>query len=260
MAREFGVQLVPLAEHLNDTALLVEAHWTVGCSLFFLGELTAARAHFDQAGALYDPQQHRALALSYGQDPGMSCLCYSGLTLWRLGYPDQARQQSQASLTLARESAHPFSLSWALMNVTLFQLLCRQWDLAQPLIEEGFVHSTEHGFAFDQVAFLFHQGVVQAMQGQADGIAQIRQSLAAYRAMGAEMYVPWNHTVLAEAYGVVGQPAEGLAALEEAFAVMQRTDERHYEAEMYRVKGELTLQQFKVQGSKFEDETANDAR
>jgi predicted ATPase len=47
--------------------------------------------------------------------------------------------------------------------------------------------------------------------------------------------------LIAEAYGPAGQAAEGLAVLTEALALVEKTDERWYEAELYRLKGELLL-------------------
>ena len=89
-ARELGEQLLTLAQHVGDPALLLEAHYALGNTLNYLGEFAAARAHFEQGIALYDRQQHRAHAFRYGQDPGVICHAYAALTLWWLGYPEQA--------------------------------------------------------------------------------------------------------------------------------------------------------------------------
>jgi predicted ATPase len=81
------------------------------------------------------------------------------------------------------------------------------------------------------------------MQGRAeDGIQQIHQGMAAWRATGAEMNRPYFLALLAEAYGKAGQVEEGLAALAEALALVDKTGGRGNEAELYRLKGELTLQ------------------
>ena len=91
-----------------------------------------------------------------------------------------------------------------------------------------------------------------AEQGHAEeGIAQIRQGLAAYRVPGGELRQPHFYTFLAEAYEKAGQAKEGLNVLAEALLLMRKTGERYWEAELYRLKGELTLQkEFKVQHSK----------
>ena len=70
----------------------------------------------------------------------------------------------------------------------------------------------------------------------------MHQGLAAWRAMGAEVRLTWHLAMLAEAHGKVEQTEKGLTVLAEALAIVDRTGERFYEAELYRLKGELTLQ------------------
>ena len=98
-----------------------------------------------------------------------------------------------------------------------------------------------------------YRGWALAEQGQREeGIAQLHQGLAAWQATGTEMQRSHFLALLAEAYGKVGEAEQGLAALVEALAQVEQTGERWYEAELYRIKGELTLQQFNVPGSKFQ--------
>src|SRR5262245_65452382 len=113
-ARELMEQLLNLAQRARDTALLVEAHWAVGDTLLWLGELAPARLHLEQAVALYDPQRDRSHAFLHGYDPGVASLCFLARVLWHLGYPDQAVRYSDQAITLARDLCHPYSLSWAL--------------------------------------------------------------------------------------------------------------------------------------------------
>ena len=112
--------------------------------------------------------------------------------------------------------------------------------------------STEQGFPLWVTLGTMLRGWALAEQGQAEeGLAQMRQGLVAYQATGAESARPLYLAMLTEAYRKVGQPEEGLSVLAEAVATAYKTGERFYEAELYRLKGELTLQQFKVQGSTF---------
>jgi predicted ATPase len=91
------------------------------------------------------------------------------------------------------------------------------------------------------------RGWALAEQGQGkEGISQIRQGLIDYQATGAELFRPHHLALLAEAYQKNGQVEEGLATLAEALAFVDRTGERFYEAELYRIKGELTLAQSSV--------------
>ena len=85
-------------------------------------------------------------------------------------------------------------------------------------------------------------GWALAAQGQrAEGIAQVRHGLDAFRATGAELARPYYLALLAEASGQVGQAGEGLPLLAEALAVVHKNGERWWEAELHRLKGELLL-------------------
>jgi predicted ATPase len=105
--------------------------------------------------------------------------------------------------------------------------------------EQGFVHLLAEGNIF--------WGWARAAQGQGEaGIRQLRQGLAAYRAIGAE--IDWSHYLafLAEAQGKAGQAEEGLEAVSEALTHVDKTGVHVHEAELYRLKGELTLQSRQV--------------
>jgi predicted ATPase len=67
------------------------------------------------------------------------------------------------------------------------------------------------------------------------------QGLATLRAQGADIYRPYFLALLADAYGKVGQAEEGLSAVTEALAAVEKTAEHLWEPELYRLKGELLL-------------------
>jgi predicted ATPase/class 3 adenylate cyclase len=146
-ARELGEQLLQLAQHRQERGLLLVAHRRLGTILFFQGELLLARAHFEQALSLYDPQQHHALTLVENSDLGVSCLNNMSLILWVLGYPSQALRRSQEALTLAQQFSHPFTLAHALIYAAMLHKNRREGQLAQERAEAGTVLAREHGFA-----------------------------------------------------------------------------------------------------------------
>jgi predicted ATPase len=249
-AHRLGEQFLRLTQRIQDAAFLPEAYFVVGQTLFFFGEFSAARQQYEQAIACYDPKQHYFQAFLYGQDSGVFCRAEVAWNLWFLGYPDQAQQKSQEALTLARELAHPMSLAFALFLAAWLHVFRREeqaaYELAETLIrlctEQGNPNLLPYGTAT--------QGWVVAAHGEGEkGIAQIRQSLAAIRALGAEINRPALLAWLAEAYQKVGRTEEGLSALDEALAVVYHTEERWYEAELYRLKGELSLQSRSLQSS-----------
>jgi predicted ATPase len=241
-----------LAQSVQDRYFLSVAHWTLGLTLYSRGELTSARPHLEQAIALYDPQKHPRSSVG-PNDPRMECLSFAAFTLLALGYPDQALKRSREALALAARLSHPFSLAYALSSAALFHLLRREEQVAREQAEAVMTLATEQGFPVWLALGTIFRGSALAEQGQVEeGIAQMQQGLAACRAIGNELGRPHYLVLLAEAYGKVGQVEEGLTALAEALALVDKTGERLYEAELYRLKGELTLQKFQVSGSKFQ--------
>jgi predicted ATPase len=251
-AHELGKQCLSLAQRVQDPALLLESHMALTPSFLLLGEIASARGHAEQGIALYNPQQHCSHAFLYQLDPGVVCFSIGAWALWVLGYPDQALKRTHEVLTLAQELSHPLSLAFALWFAALLRQLRREIWLAREQAEAVMTLSTEQGFPQWLAMGTILQGGALAEQGQGEeGIALIRQGLAAHRATGTEVQRTYFLALLAEAYGKVGQAEEGLRVLAEALTQMDNTGERWYEAELYRLRGELLLaQEIKSQKAK----------
>jgi class 3 adenylate cyclase/predicted ATPase len=243
-AHTLGEQLLTLAQQVQDTPMLVAARRALGTTLFYLGGFATALTHYAQGMALYDPQQHRTSAFLYGEDAGVVCHILAAWTLWSLGYPDQGLARSQEAITLAQQSAHLFSLGFALSFAAGFHQFRRGVCVAQEHAEAAMRVATEQGFPIWRAIGAMVRSWALAHQGQAqEGITQITQGLTAWRATGAEILRPWFLSLLAEAHGTFGEPEAGLTALAEALTLADTTGERWYEPELYRLKGELLLQQ-----------------
>ena len=242
-ARELAEQLLRLAQRTQEPVHLAQAHTTLGMTLYTLGELVTARAHLEQAIAVYGSQSHGFQALRTLPTPWVSCLSYTAWVLWLLGYPEQALEKSQEALTLAQEQAHPFSLAQALLWAAGLRQFRRERAEAQAQAETAMILSTEQGFPVWLAIATMQWGWALAAQGHGgEGIAQIHQGLAAMRATGVELGRPHWLALLAEAYGHVGQTQEGLTVLAEALATVHSRAGRWWEAELYRLKAELLLQ------------------
>jgi predicted ATPase len=243
-ARELSEQRLTLVQDYQDPTFRVGAHVDLGVCLFFMGELTSTQAHLAQAIALSASQHDPSLDFRYGADPMVLCLGYMAQTLWMLGYPDQALTRMHEMLTYAQESSHPFSLARALYFAAWLHQFRRERAAAQGRAEAALALMTEHGFRSNLGYATLARGWALAVQGQReDGIAQMHQGLAAERAMGAMLGESWSLAPLAEAYGADDQAEEGLRLLAEALAWVDTTGEHFYEAEVYRLMGELLLRQ-----------------
>jgi predicted ATPase len=249
-ALELGEHLLTLAQQVDDPVLGVEAHYALGLTLNYLGKFADAQTHLAQGIALYNPLQHHIHAVRYGQDPGVACRTYGAANLWWLGYPEQALQWSHEALRLARELAHPFSLGFALFLTSWVPQFRREGLLTHERAEAAIALAAEHGFAvFGAGGTIFRGWALAArsielgpgQEPREEGIAQIQQGMAAWRATGAEALRPYYLALLAEASGKRGQVEEGLHLLAEALAVAKDTGECRWDAELHRLKGELLV-------------------
>jgi predicted ATPase len=243
-AQELAEQYLTLAPTLQAPTRLGMAHRWLGQTTFWRGELVAAHAHLQQSITLYNPEQRRAQALNIGQDPGGTGRSWLALTLWLLGYPAQARQRSHEALTLAQELSHPFTLVVALTLSAWLHHFLSERHAAQEQAAAAIRLATEQGFAHWVAWGTILRGTALAEQGQrAEGLAQIRQGLDAYRATGGEAARPYWLALRAIACQKAGQPEEGLTLLAEALATAHTTGEGWWEAELARLRGELLSQQ-----------------
>ena len=243
IAHELGVQLLSMAQGLQDHASLLEAHFGLGIALFYLGDFIASREHCEQGLGYYDVQQYPSRTLFFGQDPGVTCRTIAALALWALGYPEQAMHSGREALLLARQLGDPFSLAFALSHVAVLHAALREGQAVQAMAEAALALAEEQDFAFWLARGKFLRGWALAIQGAGEaGISQMRQGMEATRATGAEVGLSGFLALLAEAHGVVAQPERGLEVLSQALAQVDKTGERWWEAELHRLQGILLLQ------------------
>jgi class 3 adenylate cyclase len=147
------------------------------------------------------------------------------------------RPEYQHSCQVLAQNTHPYTPM-------------EEGQAAQARAEAAMTLATEQRFAQIAACGTIARGWALAEQGKrAEGMRQMREGQAALRAMGAEAMQSWVLALLAEAHETGGQAEEGLALLAEAFAVVDKNDEHFYEAELYRLQGELTLHQCNGQGA-----------
>ena len=223
---------------MQDSGLLVEAHLAQGNSLFLFGKLLFALDHFGRAISLYDLQQHHFHAFVYGLDPQVFCFGRAAWLLALLGHLDRASKKMEESVALAHRQSHAFSLAVALMNAIPVLDFRGEWSALQQQAEAGIALCMEQGFGSILAQATTYRGYALAQQGRTEeGIALIRQGLDAQSATGASLFRPWYLCRLANVSGTVGRFEEGLAAVVEATAIMERTGECLDEARTASIEG-----------------------
>lgn len=222
-ARELGEQFLRLAQNAGDQALILEGHYAVAVPLHLLGEFVAAREHCDQAIALYDPRQHRSQACLYGLDSGVASRCLAGWLLWEMGYPERAVEKSREALSLASEVSHPISLANALAAAGVTQIWCGQTQSVLESAESLIALAKEKGFSsFLAIGTLLHGWVLTAQGREDEGITQILEGIAGWRATGARGNGTGHLAVLLAAYLKRGKTEEAMPVLSEALGMEAR--------------------------------------
>ena len=245
-AREIAEEFLRLSERLPYPGLAMRGHVAMETTFFHLGEFAQAREHFEKAFSLYDPEQHRDDAFFYSQNPGVIMRCHAAWALWFLGQPDEALNKINEALTLARELTEPHGLAHALFFAAILHQLRREEPMAQEHAEAVISFAREHGLVMYQAMATIVQAWALLKQGRTEQVVeQMRRGLAALQATGTERVRPHFLALLAEAMDTDRQVEEGLRLLEEAQSLIDRNSERYYQAELYRLQGELLLKQSK---------------
>jgi predicted ATPase len=236
--------LLRLGLQRDDSAGLVLGHLACGRNLFIGGRFAPARSHLEEVLVPYEPIAHHSLADQTGTHLHVVAQAHLAIVLFALGFPDQAMAQTSAAIAEARRLAHPPSLA---ASLTLTNILLSLIGDDEPLGErasELVAMATEQGFAFRRAMGTISRGWLKVKNGDAaEGISLLRRGLAAYRATGAEVWVPHYLALVARACQIAEEIEESFALLDEAFQIVERTGERWFEAELHRHKGELLLQQ-----------------
>jgi adenylate cyclase len=209
---------------------------------YWRGELAITLEHCGQVLSLYDRRQHKAIASLSSSDSEVYAQGYASLALWNLGYPNQALTRVQGALALARELSHPNSLAFALAFAVRLSHYHREVQIVQEQAEALIALATTHGLPYFLTAGTIDLGWALIEQGLAEeGMVRLRQGLATIRAIApGQVEASWL-VIQAGACETIGQREEGLAVIARALALVDK-GVRVVEAELYRLKGELTLQ------------------
>ena len=235
-------ELLDLAERQRDAGLRVAGDFAMGHGSFLQGELAAARVHLEQAVAGYDSRRHQDLDIPSGfpADLGVFSRCFLAHTLWHLGDADQSLLRMDEALALAEQLAHPYSRALALAYAAMLYQFRGEPDMVRESAEAALAVCNEQGYAYYLSWASIMQGwALTALGLSVDGMARMREGMAAMQATGAALRRPYYLALLAGACGQTGRAAEGLDLLSQALTAAEQTGEHWHLAELYRLRGEL---------------------
>jgi len=241
-AGQLAQECAKLAEQMQDEELIAQAHWACGLSLQYPGAYGASLAHLEkavgmgksgEAGSIVSLQKKIAAVFSQG---------HLALLLLYLGWPDQAQAMKRITLTRQEEFAHPLSYADNLYHAAFIEVFHNRLEEVRELSETLLKYAAEQGLKWYSAIGLILRGWVAVNEGQTEeGLDQMRSGLDKYRATETKLSLTFYLALLADALSATGRREEGLAVLTEALSLAEQTNERYYEAELHRLKGELLL-------------------
>ena len=239
---DLAAQFLALAEKQGTIIPLMVGHRLLGISSLSTGDILNGRMHYDQALSLYDAAKHRPLATRFGQDIRVSALSFRSIALWMLGYPEAALTDVDQVVKGAREIGHAASLIYALAATSVPHLLVGNYASVNAQTDEAVAMAEEIAEVSWMAISETVQGYVLAITGKAsEAVHQITSGIAAYRSMGATVWLPKELSYLAKAYAELGQFDDAWRCSEEAITHIETTKERWWQAEVNRSAGEIAL-------------------
>ena len=242
LCRQMAAEALSIADPLGDRGLRMEALFIPALTSFYLGDFEASRKSCEQGFELYNEAAAKLHSRHTGQNVGVTMQCYWAMSLWHLGYPDQAMRRIQQAIEMGRSVNHPFSLAYALCHSSwLYHNLRRSTEVWRAA-DEGITLAKEQGFAFWLAEGLLHQGFSLLLEGRTEASLQSLQSgLDVFNMTGAKLSLCHFYAMFSQAHLLAGNTDEALRRIDEATLASATNGNAFYLAEIHRLRGEIML-------------------
>jgi adenylate cyclase len=241
-ARETAETFLREAEREERMTEAAAARRSLGVACLFHGDLAVARAHFEQALRIFDPERDREAKFRFGMDIGVSTTIFLALTNWLLGEAGPALKLIEEAIARAVESAHSPTLASVYWFKALFDAFRDDAEAGRRAADSLLEVSRRLGLGLFLAFGALSSGWAHARLGdRVTGMAEFRGSLAAYAEQGHKLYAPFFQGLLAE-FEAEGQDAEAaLARIDETLTLAQQTGEHWTDALLHRIRGDILL-------------------
>ena len=245
---ELARQEESLAERVPDKQLLTQLYTQLTWIEMVRGNHGGVAHHSPYVRTYYDAHAHQLFLYSYAGDPLVVALGASGVSLSLAGWLARGWSDTALGLARAEELHQPAMLTFALLYAGMVKHLCGEYDEAWRLTQKMGALAREYELPLMvTLGGLLQGGMAVQRDAPEDGIALLTAELWQYRAMGAHLLEPYFLSFLAEGYQRQGKVTEALQTVDEALSLTATNIDVFWEAELYRLKGELTLAQSSVQ-------------
>ncbi|GAB4122908.1 MAG: hypothetical protein Fur005_45070 [Roseiflexaceae bacterium] len=237
-------ELLSRAHAEEDPDILLEAYTVVGLAHFYRGEFVQSLPYIESALAIYQPGQHRQLFRIYGQDPGVHAGLYRMLVLLMLGDVVQAYAQMEATIELAEQSQHPFTMAFAWSFVSWACALAHDNERSMEAAKRSLSLADRYSFPTWQAMGHIANGFFRAMVEQPrEGLAQLQHGFELAARTGAQTPLPFLIGLTSQLYRILEQPDEAAKLLVKAIQLAEKNEEGDVLPDLYRQQADLLAEQ-----------------
>jgi predicted ATPase len=247
-AGEIAEQLLHIAQTTQALDAQLEAHYSLGHTLYCRGSFLAAHTHLLQGITLALSDRFRTQTLAPFWkfiDAWAWCGINVACVLWVRGYPAQAQAQVQETLTRHQEELAPATRIYTLQYAGFVHQLCREVSVVHTLAQSQTTLAHEQKLILFEASGRMQYGWTLAQYGQGEqGVREIQHGLVVTQTRGLEgTFFPYYLALLADAYRTIGQVEDALQALTQALALVDKHGGNWYEGDIHRLQGECLLVQ-----------------
>lgn len=207
---------------------------------FQLGRILTASETFERVIAEPDSLESLDLQYSQGWNYAILARAWQSHALWCLGYPERALSRGIEAVQLALDLVLPFNEALAATYLAMLQQLCSDPTTAKSYAAAAQALTIDYKSPYYQSWSAVLVAYAEAHeQPNAAHLTHLRDAITQFKASGARLRLPYYLWLLADICRQAEQPEDGLAAIDEALTESQAHDERWWDAELYRLRGEL---------------------
>ncbi|MDA9505038.1 hypothetical protein XI09_10100 [Bradyrhizobium sp. CCBAU 11386] len=241
-ALEYSERCQSLAARTGDRLARLIAHRAMGASLLEMGEFEAARAQLEQILAIDKAETDQSLSVLYVADPRASGLAYLALSLWALGYPDQAVAARQNAIKHARDANHANTsgIVGIYAGAQLSLLLGDTKDVKSYVENLNALLEARLPLWAKSCGQILSGWAIGCAEQLEDGIALMKHGIHAAEQQ-VRFHSPHYHSLLAILQARAGDMQDSLSAIRKAKELIAETGESLWHADVLRIEGELRL-------------------
>ena len=238
-AYDIGQQLIQMAG--DRPALALEGHFGCGSTAYFLGRMPDAEQNLRAGWKCFETLDRRAETSPTGHHAEVLCAGYLSLALWHLGFVEEADAQAARALNTARAADHAYSIAYALTIVAWLAYLKHDVEGAAEAASTALDYAKRYQFGFP-VAWTAPVAMwVDGMRGSRNAAGQLKTHIEDYRRSGQRVATTFFSGMLAEILIATREYAQATTVMVQAQRWVEETDERFWQAELYRLQGEVQL-------------------